>query len=82
LVFAAIIILQSKFVSLASNPQPGGPGLCIYVPIDRVAHLNPQAPGSVFVAFYDSQGYGGGILTHLHMGSLKKYRLIFEAAYL
>jgi uncharacterized membrane protein len=24
--------LQSKVVSLASNPEPGGPGSCIYVP--------------------------------------------------
>jgi hypothetical protein len=24
--------LQSKAVSPVSNPQPGGPGLCIYVP--------------------------------------------------
>jgi hypothetical protein len=37
-------------------------------PSDRVAQLYPQARGSLFVAFYDSQGYGGGILTHLHKG--------------
>jgi hypothetical protein len=31
--FAKIFFfLQSKVVSLASNPQPGGPGPCIYVP--------------------------------------------------
>jgi hypothetical protein len=35
-------------------------------PSDRVAQLCPQAPGSLFVAFYDSHGYGGGILTRLH----------------
>jgi hypothetical protein len=29
-------------------------------PSDRVALLYPQAPGSLFVAFYDSQGYDGG----------------------
>jgi hypothetical protein len=46
-------------------------------PSDRVAQLYPQAPGSLFVAFYDSQGYGGAILTRLHTdtavlsGSLK-----------
>jgi hypothetical protein len=51
---------QSKVVSLASNPQSGGPGLCIYVP-----QLYPQAPGFLFIALYDSQGYGGGILTRL-----------------
>jgi hypothetical protein len=30
-------------------------------PRNRVARLYPQALGSVFVASYDSQGYGGGI---------------------
>jgi hypothetical protein len=34
----------------------------------RVAHLYPQALGSLFVAFYDSQGYGGGIRPRLHTG--------------
>jgi hypothetical protein len=29
----------------------------------------PQATGSLFVAFYDSQGYGGGILSCLHTGT-------------
>jgi hypothetical protein len=38
-------------------------------PSDRVAQIYPQAPGSLFVAFYDSQGYGGGILTRLHTGT-------------
>jgi hypothetical protein len=28
---AAVIFSQSKAVSLASNPQPGGPGPCIYI---------------------------------------------------
>jgi hypothetical protein len=40
-------------------------------PSDRVAQLYPQAPVSLFVAFYDSQGYGGGILIRLHMGQLQ-----------
>jgi hypothetical protein len=30
--FAAVIFLQSKVTSLASLPQPGGPGLFIYIP--------------------------------------------------
>jgi hypothetical protein len=30
--FDTVILLQSKIVSLASNPQTRGPGLCIYVP--------------------------------------------------
>jgi hypothetical protein len=33
-----------------------------------VARLYPQALGSLFVASYDSQGYGGGILPRLNMG--------------
>jgi hypothetical protein len=38
-------------------------------PSDRVAQVYLQAPGSLFVTFY-TQGYGGGILTHLHTGIL------------
>jgi hypothetical protein len=46
--FATIIFLQSKAVSLASNPDPGGPGFCIYVS-DRAARLYTQAPGGISV---------------------------------
>jgi hypothetical protein len=35
-------------------------------PIKRVPQLYPQALGSLFVASYDSPGYGGGIRTRLH----------------
>jgi hypothetical protein len=35
---------------------------------DRVAELHPQALGSLIIV-YDSQGYGGGILTRLHTGN-------------
>jgi hypothetical protein len=35
--------------------------LYLFCPSDRVAQLHLQAPGSLFVVFYDSQGYGGGI---------------------
>jgi hypothetical protein len=34
----------------------------------RVAHLYLRALGSLSVASYDSQGYGGGILSRLHTG--------------
>jgi hypothetical protein len=37
-------------------------------PRNRVAQLYPRALGSLFAAFYDSQGCGGGILTRLHTG--------------
>jgi hypothetical protein len=35
-------------------------------PRNRVDKLYPQALGSLFVASYDSQGYGGGLLPRLH----------------
>jgi hypothetical protein len=38
-------------------------------PRKRVARLYPQALGSLFIASYDSQGYGGGIQPRLHTGS-------------
>jgi hypothetical protein len=34
---------------------------------NRVAQLHPEALGSLFVAFYNSQGDGGVILTRLRM---------------
>jgi hypothetical protein len=37
-------------------------------PRNRVAQLYPRALGSLFVAFYDSQGCRGGIPTRLHTG--------------
>jgi hypothetical protein len=42
-------------------------------PCDTVTQLYPQVQGYLFVAFYFSQGYGGGILTCLHMGSVSLY---------
>jgi hypothetical protein len=38
-------------------------------PRNRVEQLYPQALGSIFVASYDSQGYGGGVPTRLHTGT-------------
>jgi hypothetical protein len=35
-------------------------------PRNRVTRLYPQALGPLFVASYDSQGYGGGNRTRLH----------------
>jgi hypothetical protein len=35
---------------------------------NRVAQLYPQALGSLFIASYDSQGYGGSIRTRLNAG--------------
>jgi hypothetical protein len=46
--------------------KPGGRSSCIYFPLKHGAQLYPWALVSFLVASYDSQGYGGGILTHLH----------------
>jgi hypothetical protein len=40
-------------------------------PRDRVGQVYPQALGSGLFAFDGAQGYGGGILTRLHMGKSK-----------
>jgi hypothetical protein len=33
---------------------------------ERLSHEHPQASGSLFNAFFDSQGYGWAVPTHLH----------------
>jgi hypothetical protein len=48
--------------------QPGGPGPCIYIPPEQGGPVIPPGTGFPFVASYDSQGCGGGILTRLHTG--------------
>jgi hypothetical protein len=71
--FATIYIFyraRSSALRLTSNLEDQ---VSVFMcPSDRVAQLYPQAPGSLFVAFYDSQGYGGGILTPLHTGISSK----------
>jgi hypothetical protein len=44
-------------------------------PSDRVSQLYLQAPDPRFVAFYDSQGYGGGIVSLLHRDTAGEYVL-------
>jgi hypothetical protein len=46
-----------------------------------LARLYPQELGSLFVASYDSHGYGGGIRPHLHTGvlSLIKFSQALQA---
>jgi hypothetical protein len=52
------------------TPQLQGPGSHIYMPQEQVGPVIPLGTGFPFVAPYDLQGYGGGILTRLHMGML------------
>jgi hypothetical protein len=40
-----------------------------------VSQVYPQASSSIFIAFYNSQGYGGGILILLHIVSFSKNSL-------
>jgi hypothetical protein len=48
------------------TPKPGEPGPRTYIPQEQGGPVLPQALSSFYVASYDSQGYGGGILTRLH----------------
>jgi hypothetical protein len=48
-------------VSDSRLPQPVNQVSVFISPRNRVAQLYPRALGSLFVASYDSQGYGGGI---------------------
>jgi hypothetical protein len=58
-------ILLYQFLRL---PEPGGPGPRIYIPQEQGGPGILQGTGFPFVASYNSQGYGGGILSHLHSG--------------
>jgi hypothetical protein len=53
------------------SPNQKGQVSVFISPRNRVTQLYPRgALGSLFVASYDSQGCGGGILTRLHTGKL------------
>jgi hypothetical protein len=52
-------------VSDSRLSQPGGPGPRIYIPQEQGGLVVPQALGSLLVASYGCQGYGGGIRTCL-----------------
>jgi hypothetical protein len=52
---------------IRDSPNLEGQDPVFISPGKSVAQLYPQALGSLFVASYDSQGYGGGIRLHLHL---------------
>jgi hypothetical protein len=56
---------------IRDSPNLEGQVLVFISPRNGVAQLYPQALGSLFVASYDSQGYGGSIRTRLHAGLTK-----------
>jgi hypothetical protein len=77
LVLASSVILGSEsrgthdyilLSQIRDSPSLEGQVPIFISPRNRVARLYPQALGSLFVASYDSQGYGGGIRTSLHAG--------------
>jgi hypothetical protein len=69
--FITIIVLQSKARQPCVQPPNLEDQVSVFMsPSDRVVQLYPQAPGSLFVAFYGSRGYGGGILTRLLTGNV------------
>jgi hypothetical protein len=83
LVLASAVILRSE--SRGTNGKillshiRDSPNLEGYVPVfiflrNRVAQLYPQVLSSLFVASYDSQGYGGGIRPLMATPSHELYR--------
>jgi hypothetical protein len=74
--FATIIFYRARSSALRPTPNMEDQ-LSLYLcpPSDRVVRLYPQAPGSLLLAFYESQGNGGGILMRLHMGDLVEIKL-------
>jgi hypothetical protein len=77
LVLASAVILMSEsrltndhiLLSLIrDSPHLEGQVLVFISSRNRVAQLYPNALGSLFVAYYDPQGYGGGIRPRLHTG--------------
>jgi hypothetical protein len=79
LVLASAVILRSEscgthdhilLSQIRDSPNLQGQVPVYMSPNNRVAQLYPQVLGSLFVTFYDSQGYGGGIRPHLYTGWL------------
>jgi hypothetical protein len=58
---------------LCPTPNPEDQVSVFLSSCGKVAQLCPQAPGSLFLTFYNSQGYGGIILIYLHMGMINIY---------
>jgi hypothetical protein len=74
LVLASAVLLRSQsrgthdhilLFQIRDSPNLEGQVPVFISPRSRVAQLSPQTLGSVFVASYDSQGYGGGIRPRL-----------------
>jgi hypothetical protein len=79
MILASVVILGSEsrgthdhilLSQVRDSPNLEGQVPVFIYPRNRVARLYPQALGSFFVAFYDSQSSGGGIQINLHADTL------------
>jgi hypothetical protein len=79
LAFASAAILRSEprgtnvhilLSQIRDSPNLEGQVPVFLSPRNWVAHLYPQALGSLFVASYNSQGSGGGIRLPLQTGDI------------
>jgi hypothetical protein len=77
---ASAVILESEFhgthdhillSQIRDSTNLEGQVPILISPKNRVAQIYPQELGSLFIASYDSQGYGGGIRTRLNTGFFK-----------
>jgi hypothetical protein len=59
---------QNVLSQIRDSPNLEGQVPVFTSPRNRVGRLYPQALGSLFVASYDSQGYGVDIRPRLHTG--------------
>jgi hypothetical protein len=84
LVLASTVILGSEsrgtrdyilLSQIRDSPNLEGQVPVFISPRNRVTQLYPQALGSLFVASYDSQGYGGDIWTRLHVRCVEVFLL-------
>jgi hypothetical protein len=67
-VWATTTLYRTRSSALRPTPKLKHQVSLFMSPSDRVSDSYPQAPGSSFFVFYDSQDYGGGALTLLHKG--------------
>jgi hypothetical protein len=77
--FHTQLSLQSKVISLAFNPQPGGPGLCIYVPKWQGDPVTLQCTGVRFHCLLDFIGLHKRYLNpppYWNLGITKTYTII------
>jgi hypothetical protein len=68
------------YFTVSSEPPNQEGQVPVFIsPRNRVAQLYPRALGSLYVVFYDSQGYSGGIVTFIIPGGTGSYIYIYIA---